>query len=260
MFTTDDNWFKKTIVFLSLYYVIYGIISQFIEPFSWFGENSLLESVGPWANIVLLLLPAIILAIYYFTNIQKDQALEKNYGLLSVSTGANRIDAFQKISKKAKRKLVIVGVGMTNLSRYARDRLSEIGKHTPIEFLMIDPELLESNQEFADMLDRFRDITDYRQSVRHSFDLLKAFCEEWNNEPNNHHKMSLKVYSTIPFMSMILIDPEEPAGEAVVEFIPYKAGEYRPRLHIKKIIAKDSLFDQFEKYYIKFWVSAKRIV
>lgn len=252
---------KGLSIFLGSYYAIYTFLAAVVEPFGWFGlEDSLLKPLGLWGNVLLLLLPAGIALVYQLTALQKQQVVKDYLGLQGVSSGSGRDEAFQGIRQRAKHRIVVVGIGMTNLSRYARRTLSEQAKRVPVDLLMIDPDFLKSNRQFAQKLEEFLDIPDFTTSVRSSFETLKSFCEAWNNDPQNSHKIRLKVFSTIPTMSMVMIDPDEESAEIVIEFFLYQSGEYRPRFHLVPIEAKESLFNRVKSEYIRLWSSARRVV
>ena len=251
----------KVAVIVSSYFVIYAIIVGFIGPWGWFGgSGNFMSDVGIFGYIILLLLPLIILLILYLIYYRKIKILEDYLGLESISTGTGRDNAFQAIRQRAKHRIVIVGIGMTNLSRYARRTLEEQAKRVPIDLLMMDPKFLEENKIFASKLEEFLDIPDFTSSVRTSFETLKKLCEDWNENPGNINRISLKVYDTIPTMSMVMIDPEDENGEIMLEFFLYQSGEYRPRFHMKKINRSNSMFNRIRNEYLHFWTKARRIV
>lgn len=257
----DNSFFRnRTILgFIITYYAIYTIVIAIVEPFGWFGENNLLQQIGPVGHLAIILLPAIALLIYYFAYIQKQQIIHSYLGLESISTGVGRTDAFREMTRQAKHRLIIVGIGMSYLANNARDSLQELASSVPIDFLMLDPEILDRNKEFAATLESFRDRPGFTQSIRQSFHSMQTLCEEWNSKDPTHI-MRLRVYNTLPTMSMVLIDPEQDHGEMLVEFFPYRFGEYRPRLHIRKIESKESLFHRMQDNYTKLWESAKKVV
>jgi hypothetical protein len=252
---------SRTIIsVLTIYYVVYGTVAQFVEPLGWFGGQTILERVGFWGNLVLLVIPAVAIGIYYLVVVRRRLIVEMYLGLESISTGTGRTEAFQQLIQRANKRIVIVGIGMTYIARYARESVKAQAQRVPIDFLMLDPELLKTNPQFTAVLEDFRDALGFAESVENSFDAIKDMCNTWNATQDNGHKMSLKVYRTLPTMSMVLIDPEEPTGEMIVEFFPYHAGEYRPRLHVKRTSQTGNLFDRMKNNYIRLWESAQRIV
>lgn len=251
---------QKIVIFLSLYYVIYGIILQMIEPLGWFSEQPILQKLGPWANILIIIVPAIIVAIYYFATGAKEQFIKEFLGVSSVTTGARRSEEFRKMIERAQHQIIIVGIGMTSLSRYGRDALEEQAKRIPIDLLMLDPEALQENTQLASMLENFRDIPGLTQGVHQAFQTLKQFCQNWNNNPNHRHAIQLKVYNVIPTMTMVLIDPEHENGEILIEFFLYRSGKYRPAIHIKKVEAEDNMFDILKSNYERLAENARRVI
>ena len=181
-------------------------------------------------------------------------------GLMSVSTGSGRDDAFQAIRARAKHQIIVVGIGMSQITMYAKRTVSEQARSVPIDFMMIDPDFLDSNPAFADRLQEFLDIRDFRTTAKASYTVLKTLAEEWNSDQNNPHGMRLKVYRTIPTMSMVMIDPDTPNGEFIIEFFLYQSGEYRPRFHVRKTDETESLFSRIHSEYLRLWNSARRVV
>lgn len=182
------------------------------------------------------------------------------HGLVSVSTGGGRDDAFQELRGRAKSRIIITGIGMSKISMYAKRSLSEQAASVPIEFLMIDPDFLDRDAPFSDRLQEFLDIRDFRTSVRASYNALKSLAEEWNADPEHKYQINLKVYSTIPTMSMVMIDPDLESGELIIEFFLYQSGEYRPRFHVKKTSDTDRLYSRIHSEFLRLWSSARRVV
>ncbi len=191
---------------------------------------------------------------------ETNPSIKNDIGVESISIGTQRSDAFQKIMGKAKNHVAVVGIGMSNVSRYARQSLDEIGKKVPIDFLMIDPEMLSNDPGLSKTLDEFLDFPNFATYVQESFTIMKSYCENWNADTNHKYKMSLRVYRTIPTMSMVMIDSDEPTGEMTVEFFPYKAGQYRPRMHVKKLKASDGMFEKLKQNYLHLWNDSRKVV
>lgn len=249
-------------IYLLVYFSIYTVINSFIEPLGWFGLDEWLKSLKVWGNIIIVSIPAILTVVYFYFVSKNwgDSELTNYLGIAKVSTGSGRDEAFQSIRQRANKRIVIVGIGMTNLSRYARKTLALQAQNVKIDLLMIDPDFLETNPCFAAKLEEFLDIRDFIPSVRTSFETLKLFCEEWNSCKDNTYKISLRVYSTIPTMSMVMIDPGEVNAEMVLEFFLYQSGEYRPRFLVKKIEASDNLFSRVMTEFTRLWSKSKEIV
>jgi hypothetical protein len=260
MRTSLPLWRYPTLVIgLATYYAIYGVIAAFVEPFGWFG-GGLLERMGVWGHLILILLPAAMGGIGYLIS-QQDRAITQRYlGLCAVSSGKSRVDAFQDLRERAQHHIIIVGIGMVSLIQYDLPSLKRQAERVPIDFLMIDPGFLDEEPSFADLLEKFMDVPDFKHKVRSSYNRLRQFCEEWNKEPSNRFKMSLKVYRTIPTNSMVIIDPEQDTGEVIIEFFLYQSGAYRPRFNIVRTNRGDGLFDRIRTEYLKLWENARRVV
>jgi hypothetical protein len=126
--------------------------------------------------------------------------------------------------------------------------------------LMIDPEVLENNVDYAKILEKFLNISNFANSVRLSFNTLKKFCEDWNQVSFHSNKIRLRVYSTIPTASMVMIDPDHTEGEAVIEFFVFNSGENRPRFLCKANGSDESMFYVIKSKYLNLWNDSKKIV
>lgn len=252
--------FGRAAALIALYWACYGIASQIIEPFSWFG-SPLLQNLGLWGHALLLITPLVLVTFLFLVPSQLEARRLKRYlGVDSVSTGSGRIEAFQQIVERSKHRTIFVGLAMSNLAKYARRTLTERASQVPIDLLMLDPDFLDRNPALADKLQEFLDIPDFAIMVRRSFDALRDFAQAWNKNPENRHKIGLKVYETIPTMSMVMIDPEDDTGEIIIEFFLYQSGEYRPRFHLLKTESDQSLFNRVREEFVRLWGSARRVV
>lgn len=164
----------------------------------------------------------------------RENLLAQYSGIEKASIGLNRDEEFRLIRDRAKKEIHIIGAGMSKLSKYASNSLENQLKRVPVHLYMLDPEYLENNPNYAKLLADFFGITNFKECVRISFDALKLFCEKHNATPNCKHRIKLSVYTTLPTMSMVLIDPDISSGEIVVEYFTYKCGEERPLFLIKK--------------------------
>jgi hypothetical protein len=244
------------VTILVLYWVTYGIVSQIIEPFSWFSSNNILNKLGYWGHLILLIVPSLPLIYLYFKKLK----IEKYLGVTSFSSGSGRDDAFQNIRKKAKEKIFILGIAMSNISSYGKDSLAEQGKNVDIDLLMFDPDYLYAHADFTKSLETFLNMKDFRQTVRTSFEELKEFCSQWNSNNYNQHKFRLRTYNTIPTASMVLIDPDTKNGECVIEFFLYTSGEKRPRFNCVQIDDQNGLFTILTQKYTRLWNNSKIII
>ena len=148
---------------------------------------------------------------------------------------------------------------MTNLARYARRTLTARASRVSLDLLMLDPGLLEENENWAIRLHDYFDIPDFTAAVRSSHDALKRFALEWNGG-GHEHKVRLRVYRTIPTRSVVIIDPEDRSGELLVEFFLYRGGEHRLRLHVRRVDVGDSLFDCLQDECVRLWNDSTIVV
>lgn len=250
---------RAALAFVALYYVIYLALIAFVEPLGWFGGFHIQE-VGLVGNILIATIPALIAGLIFLYRWVATRKVRKLLGVVEVNIGDRRNDAFQGLRDKATKKIVVTGVGMISLVSYDLPSLRAQALTKDIEFLMLDPELLENNQNFADRVQEFFDIPDFTSKVRASCDRLEEFCLEWNQRPDAAHKMKLRAYSTIPTNSMTVIDPDLPTGEALVEFFLYQSGAKRPRFRVKAVDMQGSLFDRIVAEYRRLWHKSREVV
>ena len=181
-------------------------------------------------------------------------------GVWRASIGKSRVEAFRELTQKAQKRVIIMGIGMTNLAKYAQQSLEKLAAKVPVYFLMIDPVILESQPDFARKLADFLRMPNFTTDARQAFNILKKFCEKWNAQKKQKHKMRFRVYDTIPTMSMVMIDPKREHGEIELEFFLYQSGEFRPRFTVTKIKHNDSLFALLDEKFEHLWKSSRRIV
>jgi hypothetical protein len=181
-------------------------------------------------------------------------------GVYRVSTGTERTEAYRQLALKAQRRLVIMGIGMTNISKYALDSLEKHASRVPIDLLMIDPDVLESEPDFAKKLEGFLGIPGFTAEARQSCNRLTEFCSKWNLQRKQKNKIHFRVYDTIPTMSMVMIDPKGETGEIELEFFLYQSGEFRPRFAIKKVEHNESLFALLYQKFERLWKRSRRII
>lgn len=245
--------------FVTVYYAIYLALIALVEPLGWFGGFRIQE-VGLVGNILIATIPALIAGLIFLYRWMVTRRVQRFLGVVEVNIGDRRNDAFQDLRDRASKKIVVTGVGMISLVSYDLPSLRAQALTRDIEFLMLDPALLENNQNFAERVQEFFDIPDFASKVRASCDRLEEFCREWNQRPGSEHKMKLRAYSTIPTNSMTVIDPDLPTGEALVEFFLYQSGARRPRFRVKAVGMQGSMFDRIVAEYRRLWHNSREIV
>jgi hypothetical protein len=114
---------------VGLYWGIYLFLLAIVEPLGWFGGD-FLTKLGIWGNLILLILPALFVLIITLANKSR---FNKFLGIISFSTGIGRDSAFQEIRNRAQNKIFILGIGMTNISKYAKQSLAKQAEKVPID-------------------------------------------------------------------------------------------------------------------------------
>lgn len=163
-----------------------------------------------------------------------EKALLSQYsGIRKASIGLDRDEEFRLIRDRANKEIYIIGAGMSKLSRVASNSLEKQLHKVPIHLFMLDPDYLEAHPDFAGQLDDFFGMPKFKEYVRLSYDTLFKFCNDCNNNPKIKNRITLSTYTTLPTMSMVLIDPNSSNAEMVVEYFTYRCGEERPLFLIK---------------------------
>ena len=190
---------------------------------------------------------------------KRKPAQSQHAGVSRVGSGTSRFAAFREFTSRANKRVVIMGIGMTSLTIYARSFLKTLASRVPIDFLTIDPDILESEPKFAKKLEVFLDYPEFAKNARVAFDILCKFCRDWNKK-NKKHKMRFRVYDTIPAMSMVMIDPKNENGEIRLEFFIYTAGEFRLNYTVKKTKHNDEDFALIYEKLNLLWKDSRRII
>ncbi|MFY0687569.1 MAG: DUF4062 domain-containing protein [Cyclobacteriaceae bacterium] len=191
---------------------------------------------------------------------KENEKLHNQLNAIVVSSGSRRVDSFHTLRKKARKKIIVTGIGMTSIVQYDLPSLRKQAENVPIDFLMLDPAYIESNKEFNSQLEEFLDISDFSEKVRSSFEKLKDFCTDWNGNKSNRYKVRLRTYDTVPTNSMVIIDPDSEDSELLIEFFLYHSGTHRPRLHVFGKGEGKELFDQILSDHENLWKHSKKIV
>lgn len=171
----------------------------------------------------------------------------------------DRATAYEKLREKARKRIAILGVGMTNLSEHELDSLKSQAERVSIDLLMMDPEYLKTHPEFTCELERLFDIPYFGDRAQKSFDRLNAACQKWNNERNSRYKFRLRVYQHLPTVSMVMIDPDEANSEIIFEMFLYKSA-VRPRFTLVNVKSDNRLFEAFKLEYSKVWDAARVVI
>ncbi len=217
-------------------------------------DGNLAASVSPAASEVLTAIAREGL---------RDNTLADRLGVHDISSGRGRADAFRDIRSRAQQNIVIVGVAMHQLSKLALNSLEEQASRVPIEMLMMDPKALEEDKGLNELLSEFLRFEEVSSLVRNSYTALEKLCTRWNST-SPKHRMSLRVYRSLPTMSMVMVDassdPSDGQGELVIEFFLYQCGEYRPRFHILNTGNPEDLFSGARSEYLRLRTASRTVV
>ena len=172
-------------------------------------------------------------------------------GVSFVQIGMGREEAFLDMRRRAQKRIIIMGIGMTELTHHALQSLESQAKQVSIDLLMIDPEYLLNNKELTSALARHIRKPNILELTAESYQKLKHLCNTWNQNSDNIYKLRLRLYSTIPSMTMVTIDPSMQAAETLFEvFLPWSGQRARFKIKRKKESELfDTLFEAFEELW-----------
>lgn len=168
-----------------------------------------------------------------------------------------RASAYAALRSTAKNRIRIFGIGMTNLSTHELGSLMEQARKVCIDILMMDPQYLRNEPQFTKELETCFDITDFVEKVERACGKLQEMCRRWNKDPKNPYKFRMSVYSHLPTLSMVIVDPDHD-GTMIGEKFLYKSnGRPRFTLDYKK---SPEVFSAFHAEYESVWGSARVVV
>lgn len=176
-------------------------------------------------------------------------------GVTFVEAGGGRDEMFMAARQRAKKRVVIMGIGMSELSHSALDTLKSRATDVNIDLLMVDPEFLRRDSGASNQLNLIFGKENFASLVETNFEILRALCIDWNSDRDHLYKFRLRLYGSFPTMTMVSIDPDEKEGEILFEcFLP--GTRQRTRFKIEKR-REPQMFSWFWNDLSELWRNAK---
>ena len=170
-----------------------------------------------------------------------------------------RTEAYEKLRSRAGHRIAILGIAMIDLSTRVLHSIEENATRVNVDLAMIDPEYLKVNPNVADELSSAFNIAHITEKAESSYNRLKTLCENWNMNPQNVHRIRLRVYRHLPSFGMVMIDAGEPTSEMLAEIYLFKMN-IRPRFELTPDKGNNSLFEVLNLEYNELWKHARCVV
>lgn len=163
----------------------------------------------------------------------------KKFGIIDFSsnfkTTGLRLTNYEDIRRDSKKTILIMGVGMTNISQNESYLQEQLDKNINIRILMINPEIVNNanqnglgffitTQKYNDYFGRIG----YSQESKASYYRLKTFITNYNNQKNKTGSIEMRVYSSLYPINLTVRDENEPDSKLVIEFcFPMTTNRFR---------------------------------
>lgn len=175
----------------------------------------------------------------------------RHYGIVDLSSNFKntglRLTDYEEIRKESKKSILIMGIGMTNISQNESFLLEQLNRNIKIRILMINPEVVNNVQQdqlgFYITTQKFNDFfgrLGYSQESKASFYRLKNFVTNYNNQRSKNGSIEMRVYSSFYPINLTVRDENETDAKLVVEFcFPMTTNRFR------FVVRKDNEEDLF---------------
>ncbi|MHA2245390.1 MAG: hypothetical protein ACXADY_10530 [Candidatus Hodarchaeales archaeon] len=157
-----------------------------------------------------------------------------------------RISDFEELRSKAKKSILIMGIGCTFLSKQLSILSKQLDKNISIRLLMIEPEIItsSSNKTLKDrnviIKDKFIEdyfkTSGYPQDIKTSYNRLYNYIMSRKNIKYRKGEIKLSTYSSLISLNLTAIDEQDKFtnSELIVEFVlPFSDKRIRMKISEK---------------------------
>jgi len=156
---------------------------------------------------------------------------EKKLGIYNIKAGDKRDISYGYLREKAKKKIILIGAGMSILSEQFDESLEAQAKHVEIEIFMLNPySFKELSIEEKIKYNEYFQKKDLESDIEKSYYIFRGICQRANSI--NTKKVKLYLYNTIPAFNMAMIDPDSENAEMIYEPNLYANKAKQPSLEI----------------------------
>jgi hypothetical protein len=157
----------------------------------------------------------------------------------------------------AQSEIFLVGTTFYHLVDRLKTLFLTKSKTCEIRFLVMNPHR-RNRALIAGTATLFGEEESFPGELRRSCRRLLEFQEEVHREGG---KMSVRMYSSIPTVNVVMIDPGEPTGAIQVEILPYKgSANMRPGFVLRPGAADADLYNLFRSQYRMLWNEADELI
>ena len=182
-----------------------------------------------------------------------------------------RIGEFQRLRSDAKNSMLIMGIGMTFLSKDLRYMKSLLDEDLTIRLLMIDPGIIVSTPSFnpnnnpsvmieSSLFDSYFDRRGYSQDIRTSFKRLVDFILDRKRIENKKGRISLRMYPYFVPINVTMVDEsiKNKRGCMLIEWcLPFSDWRMSTRLSRSQ---DKSFFEVISGNIEELWVKSKTVI
>lgn len=182
-----------------------------------------------------------------------------------------RIGEFQKLRSDAKNSMLIMGIGMTFLSKDLRYMKALLEKDLTIRLLMIDPDIVVPTSSFnpnnnpsimiePSLFDSYFDRREYSKDIRASFNRLVDFILDRKKIENKKGKISLRKYPYFVPINVTMVDEsiKNKRGRMLIEWcLPFSDWRMSTRLSRSQ---DKSFFEVISGNIEELWGKSKTVI
>jgi hypothetical protein len=157
---------------------------------------------------------------------------------------------------KAQNEILLVGTTFYHLIERLKPLFTAKSKTCEIRFLAMNPHR-KNRPLIAGVAALFREEDSFSGELRRSCQRLLKYQEEILQKGG---RMTVRMYSSVPTVNVVMVDPDEPTGAIQVEILPYKgSANMRPGFVLRPSGAGADLYNLFRTQYKMMWDEADEL-
>ncbi len=152
--------------------------------------------------------------------------------------------------------ILLVGTTFYDLAERLKPFLIAKSKTCEIRFLVMNPHR-RNKALIAGVAALFGEEESFQGELRRSSQRLLELQEQFRKEGG---KMTVRMYSSIPTVNVVMVDPDKPTGAIQVEILPYKGtANMRPGFVLRPGGGDADLYNLFRSQYKLLWDEADEL-
>jgi len=137
--------------------------------------------------------------------------------VLWLDASGERIQAFRELRSRAKKSILVMGIGLTYFSADLSFLESLLERDLTVRLLMIDPDIVSKIFIKQELFDEYFNRRGYSEEVRSSLNRLIDFIQRRKKQAKKG-KIFLKKYSYFIPMNVTIVDEKHKNGQMLIEF------------------------------------------